>query len=582
MALIDQQPIFERSAAWDPSFLFRRFAAHPYITLALLCLAGTAMFLGGSEYALSSRSLLCLFTLLAITAAAALLCGRWTGVHADTWRCLSITAAVAVALVLYVALSKTTWNIALLFVLGAAATLLFLVGMRCRHRLTTAHVVAAILFLGFLLRLIYVLYTTIYVRQHDVADFGLGEGHLSYIEHFFQHNSLPEGDVRESWQFYHPPLHHLLMGLWLRLLCASGLPLEEAAEGLQFLTLYYSCACMLILYRLLRLFKVRGTALIAALAVVAFHPTFLFLSGAVNNDMLSITFLLGAVLNTVSWYRSPTCGNIVKIALCVGLGMMTKLSVWMVAPGIALVFLLVLLRHRQRPLPLIGQMATFGAICVPLGLWWGVRNYVLYKISPAYIPSLTFDNPQYVGDRGVFTRLFDFSPIQFTSVYEQFTFYGGAYYEYNPTISLFKTAMFDEVSYVGIDPLAKSLFWSGVVLAIVAFAAMLVVLIHRHASLDGTMKLFFALVYGVIVVSYYLFCFKYPFTCTQNIRYAVPLIALGAFFLGLLLQRLSETTGKPWCRAVRIAVLVGIAVFCLAAAVTYTIISVTPIVALTG
>ena len=46
--------------------------------------------------------------------------------------------------------------------------------------------------------------------------------------------------------------------------------------------------------------------------------------------------------------------------------------------------------------------------------------------------------------------------------------------------------------------------------------------------------IFFALgsFFFTIVVMYYYFCISFPFTCTQNIRYAVPLILLGACGIG--------------------------------------------------
>ena len=61
-------------------------------------------------------------------------------------------------------------------------------------------------------------------------------------------------------------------------------------------------------------FKLRRMGLIIAFAIVAFHPTFIILSGSVNNDILSLTFMFGAILNTIVWYREQTLKNIMKIA----------------------------------------------------------------------------------------------------------------------------------------------------------------------------------------------------------------------------------------------------------------------------
>lgn len=123
-----------------------------------------------------------------------------------------------------------------------------------------------------------------------------------------------------------------------------GIATEASYEGLQYLTLFYSSVSMYLSYRIMQELKLRRMGLIIAFAIVAFHPTFIILSGSVNNDILSLTFMFGAILNTIVWYREQTLKNIMKIALCVGLGMFTKLSVWMVAPAIAIVFLIVLIK----------------------------------------------------------------------------------------------------------------------------------------------------------------------------------------------------------------------------------------------
>lgn len=433
----------------------------------------------------------------------------------------------------YILIAKQEKNAVYLLVAGALIAALVLFSLVWTDRLTPGRVVAVLFFLGFLLRLAYILYTSIYMRQHDVEGWD-GSGHLGYVMQLYQNHSLPQGDVRDFWQFYHPPFHHLLETVWVALLTALGMDLyTTAAEGMQFLTLFYSSACMVIFYRLLRAFGVRGWALVISFAVVAFHPTFVLLAGSVNNDILSITLMLGAILCTVNWYRNKTVWNILKIALCIGLGMMTKLSAWMVAPGVAVVFLLALLQNRGRLKPLIGQMCAFGAVCVPLGLWWSIRNFVSHGVPFAYVPGLGENSHQYIGNFSVLERLFHFD---FTNIYHDIPNMGNI----NPLMELFKSAMFDEMVYRDIPFWPYLLFWSGLLLAAAAFAAMIVVLIRKSAAFPGEMKLLFAVTYVVVLGSYYLFCFQYPHMCTENARYVVPLIVFGALFLGMLLQGLRD------------------------------------------
>ena len=52
------------------------------------------------------------------------------------------------------------------------------------------------------------------------------------------------------------------------------------------------------------------------------------------------------------------------------------------------------------------------------------------------------------------------------------------------------------------------------------------------------------LVYTVYILSYYSFCIKYPCLCTEQIRYAMPLIVIGALFIGLGAKELLNKKSK--------------------------------------
>lgn len=109
------------------------------------------------------------------------------------------------------------------------------------------------------------------------------------------------------------------------------------------------------------------------------------------------------------WYREQTAKNIVKAALCIGLGMMTKISVGLIAPAVAILFFMALVQNRKNIANRLGQMCLFGVICCPLGLWWSVRNYLRFGVKPNYVPSLSNADVQYIGDLTAKHRLTDFS-----------------------------------------------------------------------------------------------------------------------------------------------------------------------------
>ncbi|MBE6850553.1 MAG: hypothetical protein E7504_02280 [Ruminococcus sp.] len=408
-------------------------------------------------------------------------------------------------------------------------------------RKLTDRMSALLLFaMGFFLRFGYVLATPYYIRQHDVGRFKGDSGHAVYITYLYENLHLPNFDVREIWQFYHPPLHHSIAAAWMRLLTACGISLEHAGESVQLLTLAYSCLCMVIFYRILRHFRLKGASMAIPLGMIAFHPTFILLSGSINNDMLSITFMLASVLLTLKWYRNPQTATILKLALTIGLGMMTKLSAWMVAPAAAAAFLVVLYRNRRHALAFMKQFVLFGIVCVPLGLGWGVRNLIRWGVPITYVPMLSSKSVQYVGDHSLWQRLFDFSPKQWLYVYDCFEMYGQAYNEYNPLMGLFKTAMFDELinteNFPEITGFGEVLFFSQILLALFAVIAIITVCRRQSIYIDRTEKLMFCMTYGITLISYYSFCIAFAHVCTQNVRYATPLIFIGCLFVGLWMR----------------------------------------------
>ncbi|HHZ06298.1 MAG TPA: hypothetical protein GX401_05870 [Clostridiales bacterium] len=551
------------SEIWDS------VTSHPIVASALMCLVSMAIFLTGTSQSISDRGLLITFSVVAVaTFAFVTVNGRRGGISTGV-QCTIIGCVIFISFMYCWFMKKMVTNISFLFVAGGIVTILFAYWLYRKNRLNTGNIIAILFFMGFMLRLIYILYTTVAVRQHDVGIFGSGSGHSSYIEEIYNTFALPQGDVRLIWQHYHPPLHHILEAVWLHLITAFGVSFNNAIEGTQFLTMFYSMVSLVLSYKIFKFFKLKGVAIISAFAIIAFHPTFIVLSGSINNDMLSITFILGAILNTLYWYRKPTFGSIIKIALCIGLGMMTKLSVWMIAPGVAFVFLTVLIKNRHKIGKYLLQMLTFGCICVPLGLWWSIRNFLLFRVPFTYVPGLTIADPQYVGGYSVFQRLFDFNPSQFTSVFDQFVFYGGKYYEYNPTVGLLKTAMFDEANYVGVDILAKLLFWSGTVLAVMAVASMIYLLFKKTDVLDSAIKIFFTITYVIILASYYVFCFVFPHTCTENVRYIVPLIVLGAVYVGIAIKSLGGENKRLYHKVIKAVMVIIVAVFCVASVFLY-------------
>ena len=201
---------------------------------------------------------------------------------------------------------------------------------------------------------------------------------------------------------------------------------------------------MLVSERIFTKLRINGLPKLLAISIVAFHPTFIILAGSVNNDILSILFVLLSVYSTLVWYEDPTVKNILYIALSIGLGMSTKLSAALVAIPIAFVFLIKLISDKKNVIENIRQFCIFGTVCLPLGLWFSIRNNIRFKVPFTYVQRLSEESDQYIGDKTVFERLFDFSYHPFENVFLNRIATGADFYEYNPFVAIVKTSLFGE------------------------------------------------------------------------------------------------------------------------------------------
>lgn len=431
--------------------------------------------------------------------------------------------------------------------IGLAVAAAVFLCLAVQNKLTTKRLILLIIAAGFIMRLSYILYMPVSIAQHDVYYIGSGSGHSGYIEYLYNYGRLPDFDVRTIDQFYHPPFHHIIAALWMRIQVIAGVSYENAYENIRLLTLFYSTVCMIISCKIFIRIGLKGAGLAAASSVIAFCPIFYIMSGSINNDILSITFMLGAFYNTLCWYKSRTMGRILCIALCIGLGMFTKLSVWMAAPPVAFVFIYVFFSDLKAFKKYTAQFAAFLAVCVPVGLFWSVRNFVRWGVPFTFVQRLGENSFQYVGNISVFQRLFDFSAFQFNNTSPQFGSVD-SYSDYNPLVGFFKTAMFDErikvANFPMINGFDKLLFWSSVILGLTGFAAMVYMLCKKSSIIDVPTKAFVGSFYGIVLIMYYYFCIEFPHVCTQNVRYGIPLIVIGALSLGFLIYELFKSASK--------------------------------------
>ena len=431
----------------------------------------------------------------------------------------------------------------LLFLL--AGLIAYCIFLSVKKKWSVRRILFSIFILSCILHLFYILTAKFFVAQWDMGSLSSGgHGHLGYIEYLYK-NFLPaQFDPREKWQYYHPPLHHFTAAMVLKLQSLFGGQIRTTIYNVQFITMLYAMISSVCVYEICRELKLRNLSLILAFSIVALSPAFVYVGGYVNNDMMATMFTLLCISYTIKWYNSQRMGTILKIALFFGLGMLTKMSVALIAFPIAVVFLFALFKKlKEKDMKgfkgLFGQMCAFLGVAAPLSLYWSLRNLLRFGIPIGYVPESTLEE-QFIPEP-LYKRVFDFFSLgQYSNPFFNYRNEQG-FNEYNPIIALIKTSATDQAAAkdnIGF-PLGLAIFWLTVIIASAAFIMMIYVLIKKN-TLPLVLKLFFSVMYVVYIYSYISFCIQYTYTCTEQIRYAMPLIVEGALFIGLGVKSLKE------------------------------------------
>ncbi|MCL2082618.1 MAG: glycosyltransferase family 39 protein [Oscillospiraceae bacterium] len=465
-------------------------------------------------------------------------------------------------------------NLRLLVIGGVFAVAAFGFWLWMNDRLTYRRAAALVMAIGLLVRIAYVLYTGIGVRQHDIGHLTPeGDGHFGYVYHFARSFSLPQS---APGQFYHPPLHHMILGLFYRLGERMSFTPDRINESLQYVTAFYSSCFMLVAYRIFKHLRLKDGFLLGALALVALHPFPILLSGMINNDMLFILLYSSAFLWLLKWLKSSDSKNTAVLALCTGLALMTKTSAFTLAPVIATVFIVKLLRQgrcgwglpsKSNFITLGSKFALFGLISLPIGLWHPIRRLYLFDLPLGYVPEWGGD--QHVLDASLFSRFIAFPiPRLFTEIYPGENLEGAAV---NLPTSTLRTSLFGEWAFNTLPEILMHFMAIAQLIIVCLSLLAMVYAVFKIPSPNRVSRLALAALWFVQIAFYVYFYVEFPAHCTMNFRYIAPTLISGAGFIGIWCQHLSETLHASWKR-LRPWVAVPIIAFVVMSAVFYLLV----------
>ena len=322
------------------------------------------------------------------------------------------------------------------------------------------------------------------------------------------------------WCFSNPPLFYIISTIVIKISEVFTNSIDVSFENLQLLSFGYYFIFIIYLYRILKELEIKKS-LIQTLLFVALSPALLIMSGSINNDMLSISLSIMAIYYTIIWYKDDSLKTLLKIALTISLAIMTKISSALIAVAIAFVFLAKVIENKKEISKYIWHFTIFAIIALPIGLWFPIKNLILYDIPFTYVQSVDTSSGAYISKYSVFDRFFKTNENHLDSVNIDM---GPKTPEYNIFVTTLKSFIIDEhIDYENnslLNFVISGIFIVSIFISILYLINILYLLINRKKFSNWV---YFFLLIGILQIgSYTNCCFNYPFTFTMNFRYIIP------------------------------------------------------------
>ncbi len=432
--------------------------------------------------------------------------------------------------------NNLTWILEVTIIAGVVLTAFFL--FIFTRKTVDENTVFILLSVSLMIRMMYIIMTQGHFFQNDIGTFSeKSVGHLGYTYYLYANNHLIDFDPREWNQFYHPPLHYVLLAVWAKINTLFGISVEHMDEHLQILPFIYSMFTLGYLNKIGKRLGMSARGICIVLLVAGFFPISIMMSGGLNNDGLLFLFMIMSIYYTVLWYYDPKWKHIIGMAISIGCAIMTKLSGGLLAPAMAFLMLLQLYRNRKDWLFYMKQFLVFGLIAFPLGLWFYIRNMILFKMPINYVPLLPEDMDQFIGMFTKTQRLFDIKGQLDTLSIQWNNFSPNV--DHNIFISIFKFSTFGEgvfyVNNIVIKFISTGLFWMVVVILVLLPILFFVKLIFSRNDKDiRSIIISLGIASATIFLLYVKFCFEFPHICTMHVRYIYVAILIGFLFLGMV------------------------------------------------
>ncbi len=426
-----------------------------------------------------------------------------------------------------------------------------------------------LMIIGFSLRIGYAFYTGADTRQHDVEMYSNGElnidgaGHFSYTYILYTTMKLPE-TIR--WQFYHPPLWHFLVAIWMHIY-SFFTGIDDVATLYQsgiILSSFVGCLTLIGFKKLLFELTDNNKVRIISLFILCFHSQFFIQSSWMNNDGLSLMFSVFSLYFGIKFHHQRKWFDIIFCALMLGFGAMTKVSIALMCIPLAMLFIydFIIDIKEGKFKRICLQYITFILICAPLALWFIIRNIVLFGIESIGVPYINPNSNMGVINYSIWERfgLFDLRNLN-ESVYCIIWKNSNNYHDYNVWLYTLKCSVLGEYSFWQGDFFVQGLLLFNGLLILYSLYCMVFTLIRERKKKDYINIVIFTL-YCVCLISYIIFQITYPVICTQDFRYMTMILLPGVYFIGKHYANINdESKYAIYRKLVALIFIVGFAIF---------------------
>lgn len=380
-----------------------------------------------------------------------------------------------------------------------------------------------IFLLAILTRIVFINKTDIATFQFDVGiqkDYGVpidyeglyenfdkdyNEGrHINYIMQLYTNGSLPNKIIG---QFYHPPLHHFIMAMNLKIMDIFSDSASFKFESMQFITLIYSVIILIILYKILEELNLSNKNKILPMLMFACYPLYIYLSGTINNDELVTMFSLICLLYLMKWKKEQSIKNTIIIASTIGLGLMTKSSMYVMIIPAVYVYFKVLAEYvstDKKPGKLLLELLIFTVIASVLGFWFQIRSYM------NGLETLGIIEP------------YDYLSIANKSIIERFCFV-------NPftmsDVNIWNNLMHTSINFGILS--VNSVYMSIMIILLITLIIDVLYYLFKNFEKDKILMVTFFVWWAF----YFLLNIQMPYTCSMHSRYMLVPISIATMIL---------------------------------------------------